>query len=108
MSDVPAKPERDEPPNRRVRFDPTVNLGHMITACTFLLSAGIAYASVQARLERGDEETKRVERQLIERIDQAERRWAADQQRDREAFVEIKLLLRDIDRKLDQKQDKPR
>lgn len=93
---------------RRVRFDPTVNLGHVLTAGVFLASAAAAYASVQASLVRQSEETQRVERQLIERIDRAEGRWAGDQARDREAFLEIKMLLRDIDRKLDLKQDKPR
>lgn len=93
---------------RRVRFDPTVNLGHLISASVFLASAGIAYATVTARLDVNEREIMRVERQAIDRLDRVERQWLTDQQRDREAFTEIKVLLREIDRKLDLKQDKPR
>lgn len=98
----------DSHPPRRVKFDPTINLGHVLTAGVFLASAGIAYATVTARLDVNEREITRVERQAGEKVDRIERRFDEDQRRDRESLAEIKVLLRDIDRKLDLKQDKPR
>jgi len=93
---------------RRVRFDPTINLGHVLSAGVFLVTATMGFAVLQAKVDRQAEEIARIERQGIERLDRAERQWGADQQRDREAFTEIKVLLREIAAKLDSKQDKPR
>lgn len=98
----------DTPPQRRVRFDPTINLGHMVSASVFLITASMGFAVLQAKVERQADDIARVERQAIERIERVERQWNIDQQRDREAFTEIKVLLREIDRKLDLKQDKAR
>lgn len=95
-------------PQRRVRFDPTINLGHVVTATVFLVTASMGFAVLQAKVERQADDIARVERQAIERLERVERQWGADQQRDREAFTEIKVLLREIAAKLDQKQDKPR
>jgi hypothetical protein len=93
---------------RRVRFDPTINLGHILTAAVFLITATMGFAVLQYKVDRQADEIARVERQGIERVERAERQWSTDQQRDREAFVEIKVLLREISQKLDTKQDKPR
>lgn len=98
----------DDTPRRRVKFDPTINLGHMVSASVFLITASMGFAVLQAKVERQAEDIARVERQAIERIERVERQWNIDQQRDREAFTEIKVLLREIDRKLDLKQDKQR
>lgn len=98
----------DTPPARRVRYDPTINLGHLLSATVFLVTASMGFAVLRAQVERQGDEIARVERQAIERLDRAERQWNADQQRDREAFVEIKVLLREIAAKLDLKADKPR
>lgn len=98
----------DTPPQRRVRFDPTINLGHMVSATVFLVTASMGFAILQAKVEQQAADIARVERQAIERIDRVERQWGADQQRDREAFNEIKVLLREIANKLDLKMDKPR
>jgi hypothetical protein len=98
----------DFTPPRRVKFDPTINLGHMVSASVFLITASMGFAVLQAKVERQADDIARVERQAIERIERVERQWNIDQQRDREAFTEIKVLLREIDRKLDLKQDKQR
>lgn len=98
----------DFTPPRRVKFDPTINLGHMVSASVFLITASMGFAVLQAKVERQADDIARVERQTIERIERVERQWNIDQQRDREAFTEIKVLLREIDRKLDLKQDKQR
>ena len=34
------------------RFDPTINLGHMVSAGVFLVCAGVAYASMDARVSK--------------------------------------------------------
>ena len=93
---------------RKVRFDPTINLGHLVSAGVFLISSGIAYATVMTRLDVADREIVRVERQARDAVERAERRFDVDQQRDREAFNEIKSLLREINTKIDLKMDKPR
>ena len=98
----------DTPPARRMRFDPTINLGHLVSATVFLVTASMGFAVLQAKVDRQADDIVRVERQAIERLERVERQWNVDQQRDREAFTEIKVLLREIAAKLDQKMDKPR
>lgn len=93
---------------KRVNFDPTVNLGHLISATVFLATASMGFAVLRSKVEQQKIDIERVERQAKDYTDRIERQWSADQQRDREAFTEIKVLLREINSKLDQKQDKPR
>jgi len=38
------------PPGRRLRFDPTINLGHILTFVGFLSAGGVAYIDMQKRL----------------------------------------------------------
>lgn len=118
----------DEPPNgngngrHRIKFDPTINLGHILTACAFLVATVAAWRDLDSRANKNAEEIRRVEgtmekslgkaeldlsRRIIEgrqHVDQTQVRTADD-------IRDMKLMLRDgfreIDQKLDRKVDKP-
>lgn len=96
--------ERD----RRPRFDGTINLGHLLTAGVYLVAMASGFAYAQAQINENTRAIARNEREFRDRVDRVEARFMEDQRRDREAFQEIKSLLRDIDQKLDAKQDKSR
>lgn len=49
MMDIDATVHMD-PPKRRVMFDPTINLGHILTALTMLASGFVAYNNLDKRL----------------------------------------------------------
>ena len=104
-------------------YDPTINLGHVLTALTFLVVGTAGYVALDGRvgsLERGyrEEQSLRasadhiIENRLILRI--AEHRAAAEasQQRFAEDIREIKSIVRegfrDLDTKLEKKAEKPR
>lgn len=107
---------------RNFAFDPTVNLGHILTALTFLVVGTAGYVALDGRvgnLERShrDEQTVRaaadagVETRLATRI--AEQRAHVDmiQVRTSDDIREIKSIVRegfrDLDTKLEKKTDKP-
>lgn len=107
---------------RRVHFDPTINLGHVITAATFLLAAAGAYATLDSRvstLERDQRAQKSEHKDAVVSVENrfmrevTQQRAAMDQTQVRVAddIREIKTLMRDgfrdLDAKLDRKQDKP-
>jgi hypothetical protein len=46
----------------KVKLDPTVNFGHIITATTFLVAGAIAYATLESRQGRTEERVVRLER----------------------------------------------
>lgn len=107
---------------RKIHFDPTINLGHILTAGTFLVVAAAGYATMDARVSSLEREQKtqkteqretvvNAETRLLARI--TEQRAAMDQTQVRVAddIREIKTLMRDgfrdLDAKLDRKADKP-
>lgn len=46
MSDV----ESDAQPKRRVQFDPTINLGHVLTFVGFIATGSVAYFDLRERI----------------------------------------------------------
>lgn len=121
MSDTPAK-------SGRVHFDPTINLGHILTTVTFLVVAVTGWANIDSRvgnlereansLKAKDAEVVReareaatnVENRLIREV--TTQRVHTDQTQGRVAddIREIKTIVRegfrDLDAKLDKKADK--
>lgn len=111
----------NEPP-KKVIFDPTINLGHVLTAMTFLVVGTAGYVALDGRvgnLERAhrDEQNLRqaadasVEARLMREI--ALQRAASDQTQIKvsEDIREIKVIVRegfrDLDTKLERKAEKP-
>lgn len=106
----------------RVHFDPTINLGHVLTALTFLVTATAGYVALDYRvsaLERGyhDERALRrdsdigIETRLMQKINEERARIDQTQVRTADDIREIKTIMRDgfrdLDQKLDRKSDKP-
>ena len=107
---------------RGVRFDPTINLGHIVTAGVFLATTVAAWVTLDARvsgLERGYQEEKATRREGDSNIETrfmrevTTQRAHMDQTQVRVAddIREIKTLMRDgfrdLDQKLDKKADRP-
>ena len=104
-------------------FDPTINLGHVLTALTFLVVATTGYVALDGRvvvLERAhrDEQAQRVagdsgvESRLVFRITEHRNAMDSAQLRVYEDIREIKSIVRegfrDLDQKLEKKAEKPR
>ena len=104
-------------------FDPTINLGHVLTAFTFLVVATTGYVALDGRvgvLERSyrEEQAQRVagdnnvESRLVFRITEHRNAMDSAQLRVSEDIREIKAIVRegfrDLDAKLEKKADKPR
>ena len=115
--------ETEEQHAMRPRFDPTINLGHLLSATVTLLAIGGAWATFKsdvASLAKADErhekqlETKadretvsRGELELSRRIVETQQNLSASTVSINEGFREVKSLLRDLDQKLDKKADRP-
>lgn len=110
--------EQGGKPVRGIHFDPTINLGHVMTATVFLVTATAGYVTLNSRvsaLETARTDAKEavvgVETRLLTRI--TEQRAAMDQTSVRTAddIREMKQIMRDgfrdLDAKLDRKMDKP-
>jgi hypothetical protein len=107
---------------KRLNFDPTINLGHIITAATFLVVGTAGYVALDGRvgnLERSyrDEQAVRlaadasVEARLLVRVSENRAQVEASQLRLTEDIREIKTLMRegfrDLDLKIEKKAEKP-
>lgn len=107
---------------RGIRFDPTINLGHIATAAVFLATTTAAWVTLDARATRNADDIRRVEAQSKETVGRAEtelsrriveqRQYMNDIQiTTTEGLREIKTLMRDgfktLEEKLDKKADKP-
>ena len=108
-----------------VRFDPTINLGHICTAAAFLFSAGMAWQSTNARIEqvnarieqnvrdieRVSKEGHSIEARLTVRLKEERTRLDQTVLRTADDIREIKSSVRDgfrdLDTKLERKADKP-
>lgn len=117
------------PTRRSFNFDPTINLGHILTASAFLVSTVFAYASLDARVtvverdgKRGEERDAELSRahrdlvvnaetRLLTKINDERARLDQTQVRTADDIREIKTIVRDgfrdLDAKLDRKTDKP-
>lgn len=51
--------------SRRVNFDPTINLGHVLTLVSMLAAGAVAFANLQSRLAVHDEQLKGLERAAV-------------------------------------------
>lgn len=125
MADVPT----NVPARHGVRFDPTINLGHMVSAGVFLVCAGVAYASMDARVSKLEDAARdlkvrdadimrdskdavvSVETRFMREVTQQRAHMDQTQVRVADDIREIKTLMRDgfrdLDQKLDKKADKP-
>lgn len=103
---------------RGVHFDPTINLGHLMTATVFLASTIAAWISLNARVEQTARDVDRVEKasvsvenRMMVRINEERARLDQTQVRIADDIREIKGIVRDgfhdLDNKLDRKADKP-
>lgn len=109
-------------PAKKFFFDPTINLGHILTAMTFLVVGTAGYVALDGRvgnLERShrDEQALRsaadagIETRLMREVTM--QRAAMDQTQSKVAddIREIKTIVRegfrDLDQKLDKKADRP-
>jgi hypothetical protein len=107
---------------RGVRFDPTINLGHLLTAAAFLTSTIVAWVNLDARVAQNardllrvegqaNKETVRVETVLMDRINTVQGQMNQTQVRTADDVREIKTIIRDgfrdLDTKIDRKVDKP-
>lgn len=109
-------------PAKRLTFDPTINLGHVLTATTTLLAIGAGWASLRGDVAnlasadlrhekqieaKADKDTvSRGELELSRRIVETQQNLTASTVSINEGFREVKSLLRDLDQKLDRKADK--
>lgn len=111
------------------RFDPTINLGHMVSAGVFLVCAGVAYASMDARVSKledaardlkvrdaeivreGKEAVVGVETRFMREVTTQRAHMDQTQVRVADDIREIKTLMRDgfrdLDQKLEKKADRP-
>jgi hypothetical protein len=108
--------------SHRIRFVPEINLGHIVSASVFLVTTGIAWATMdqrvatlerEARLERAEhkEAVVNVETRMMARINEERARLDQTQVRTADDIREMKQIMRDgfrdLDQKLERKQDKP-
>ena len=84
---MPAALDGDSRRQRRVRFDPTINLGHLLTFVGFLATGMAAYSDLK----------ERIAVQAVH-IQAAEAEAAAEKGRNRESLSEIKGELKEIRR----------
>lgn len=98
-----------------VRFDMTINLGHVLTGATFLVTATFGFVTMDARISKTDDNLRRIETKelvgiearLLQRIN--DDRATADRAQIRVAddIRDVKVLLGRIEDKIDRKADKP-
>lgn len=74
---------------RRVAFDPTINLGHVLTFAGFIATGFAAYSTLDARLAVQEEKARA-----------AELRQGEQESRVKESLQEIKSDVKDVQRSL--------
>jgi hypothetical protein len=123
MAGPAGQPDHSGNGRRGVRFDPTINLGHILTAFAFLFSTLAAWFTLNARVDMASQAVVRLEKVIEGKADketasrgelELSRRIVETQQNQNSAlvridagFAELKTMLRDVERKLDTKADKP-
>lgn len=113
----------------RITFDPTINLGHLVSAGVFLVTASGAWFAMDARVSTTERDVKSlqikdaeqirdhkeavgsIENRFMARINEERARLDQTSVRIADDIREIKTLMRDgfkdLDQKLDRKADKP-
>ena len=81
----------DPPPRKRVNFDPTINLGHMLTFAGFLLAIMASWSTMDKRMTVAEQ-----------RVISVEQRTTEQEMRLKESLVELKSDVRDIKRSVDE------
>jgi hypothetical protein len=108
-------------PKPRFIFDPTINLGHVLTAASFLIVGTAGYVALDGRvgaLERSHREEQslrytadqQIETRMMREVTLQRTHMDQIQVRTSEDIREIKSIVRegfrDLDQKLDKKSDK--
>ena len=97
---------------KKLTFDPTINLGHILTAISFLVVGTAGYVALDGRVTNLERADVVIESRLLREI--AAQRVHMDQVQMRTAddIREIKSIVRDgfrdLDGKLEKKQEKVR
>lgn len=114
--------ETEPTPRRGIVFDPTINLGHVLTAAAFLLSTVVGWVTLNARVDQQAKDIARIESaakadagrieiELTRRIVETRQYVDSTQVRTAEDIRDMKNMLRDgfrdLDAKLERKADKP-
>lgn len=105
-------------PRRHIRFDPTINLGHIGSAGVFLIASLIAYINLDNRVQnqKGDvervdrdyrEADKRIETVFMERVNDQKSLIANVSLTTATNISEIKATMLRIEIELKNKADKP-
>jgi hypothetical protein len=96
---------------RKFNFDPTINLGHILTAGTFLVVGVAGYVTLDGRVGYLEKADIGIETRLMREITTQRAHMDQTQVRVADDIREIKTLMRDgfrdLDAKLDKKADRP-
>ncbi len=96
---------------KRLTFDPTINLGHVLTAGTFLVVGVAGYVTLDNRVGYLEKADIGIETRLMREITTQRAHMDQTQVRVADDIREIKTLMRDgfrdLDAKLDKKADRP-
>lgn len=79
-----------ETPRRKVQFDPTINLGHLLTFIGFVRTGAIAYFDLRERIAIGELKTIHIEQEFRQEKD-----------RIKDSLTEIKAGVAEMNRKVD-------
>ncbi len=80
-----------EAPRKRVRFEPTINLGHVLTFVGFLMTIAAGWQAMSTRVALVEQRTSAIEQRSVEQ-----------ENRLKESLGEIKADVRDIKRSVDE------
>jgi hypothetical protein len=75
------------PPRRKVTFDPSINLGHILTFLGFLSTGAVAYFDLRERIALNEIRTQAVSAEV-----------AAEKQRTQQSVLEMKDDVREVRR----------
>ncbi len=65
--DIDATVRMEDPPKKRLNYDPTINLGHILTFIGFMASGFVAYNNLDKRLSIQEQMTVQVAAQRAEK-----------------------------------------
>lgn len=75
------------PPRRKVTFDPSINLGHILTFLGFLATGTVAYFDLRERISNNEIRTQAVAAEVV-----------AEKQRTQQSVLEMKDDVREVRR----------
>jgi hypothetical protein len=85
----------DDSARKKVSFDPTINLGHLLTFIGFICTGSLAYFDLRERISLGELKTQHIEQEFTQ-----------EKSRIRDALSEIKAGVAESNRKLDDVRDR--